>query len=262
MKRTFLLACCLASLASGVAAAAADVAPAARLSVAQIIDRNVDARGGLAAWRAVSGMTLAGDMDAGGKQNATLPFVLSLKRPNKTRLEIRFQDQTAVQVYNGAQGWKLRPFLGRNEAEPYTPAEAKLAAATTDLDAPLVDYAAKGTKVELEGTDAVEGKSAYKLRLTRKSGEQVNLWVDASSFLELKMDGEPRKMDGRMRKVAIYFRDFKKVDRLVVPYVTETVVEGVPGAHKMALKTVAVNPPLEDALFAKPQLAVARAPAQ
>ena len=30
----------------------------------------------------------------------------------------------------------------------------------------------------------------------------------------------------------------------------------------MAVKTLAVNPPLEDALFAKPQLAVAKAPAQ
>ena len=87
-----------------------------------------------------------------------------------------------------------------------------------DLDAPLVDYAATGTKVELEGTDAVEGKSAYKLRLTKKSGEQVNLWVDASSFLELKMDGEPRRMDGRMRKVAIYFRDYKQVNGLALPY--------------------------------------------
>jgi hypothetical protein len=236
MKRTFLLVCCLASLGSGVAAAAADVAPAATLSAAQIVERNVAARGGLAAWHAMSSMTLAGDMDAGGKQNTTLPFVLNLKRPNKTRLEIRFKVQTAVQVYDGAQGWKLRPFLGRNDADPYTPAEAKVAAAATDVDAPLVDYAARGTKVELAGTEAVEGKSAYKLRLTKKSGEQVNLWVDASNFLELKMDGEPRKMDGRMRKVAIYFRDYKKVDGLVLPYVTETMVDGVPGSHKMTIR--------------------------
>ena len=261
MKRNFLLACCLASLVSGAAVAATDVAPAAMLSAAQIVGRNVDARGGLAAWRAMSSMTLSGDMDAGGKHNTTLPFVLSLKRPNKTRLEIRFQDQTAVQVYDGTQGWKLRPFLGRNEAVAYTPAEAKLAAAATDLDPPLVDYAAAGTKVELAGTDAVEGKSAYKLRLTKKSGEQLNLWVDASSFLELKMDGEPRRMDGRMRKVAIFFRDYKKVNGLTVPYASETVVDGVQGSHKMTLKTVAVNPTLEDALFAKPQLAVAQAPA-
>ena len=90
MKRNFLLACCLASLASGAAAAATDVVPAARLSAAQIIERNVDARGGLAALARMSGMTLSGDMDAGGKHNTTLPFVLSMKRPNKTRLEIRF----------------------------------------------------------------------------------------------------------------------------------------------------------------------------
>ena len=30
---------------------------------------------------------------------------------------------TAVQVFDGQQGWKLRPFLGRREVEAFTPAE-------------------------------------------------------------------------------------------------------------------------------------------
>src|SRR5262252_8403967 len=124
MKRIFSLACCFASLVA-TAAVAVDVAPASNLTAAQIVEKNVAARGGLAAWRAINTMTMSGQMDAGGKQDAKLPFVMNLKRPHKSRLEIRFQDQAAVQVYDGAQGWKVRPFLGRNEVEPYTSAEAK-----------------------------------------------------------------------------------------------------------------------------------------
>src|SRR5438876_12020801 len=103
------------------------------LSAAQIVEKTVAARGGLQAWRAVETMTLAGKMGAGGNQRATLsvripgthdaqgalqgvrgrpaeevqlPFVMDLARPHKTRVELEFKGQTAIQVYDGTNGWK------------------------------------------------------------------------------------------------------------------------------------------------------------
>ena len=252
MKRQLFVLGCLAALI-------APAAGASDLTVAQIVDKNVAARGGLQNWRAVSNMTLAGEMDAGGKQDTRLPFVWTMKRPHKSRLEIKFYDQTAVQVYDGKQGWKVRPFLNRNDVEPYTTAEAKSAAGWQELDGPLVDSAAKGIKVELAGKEAVEGRDNYKLRLTLANGNQRNLWVDTKTFLETKMDGEPRRMDGRIRKVAVFYRDYKRVDGVTVPYTLETVVDGVKQSHKISVQTVAINKPLDDALFAKPQITLAKA---
>ena len=62
----------LISLAFAVSfAEAADVSPAAaKLSAAEIADKNVAARGGLQAWRAVQTMSLAGQLGAGGNQRA------------------------------------------------------------------------------------------------------------------------------------------------------------------------------------------------
>lgn len=280
MKRYFHLAVCFASLAAstalaampaskaamaGKAAPAGRVAPAAKaapeapvtpvtnMSAAQIVDKNVAARGGLAAWAAVNSMTMSGELEAGGEQNTPLPFVMTLKRPHKSRLELRFQDQAAVQVYDGAKGWKVRPYLNRNEVEPYTPAEAKSAAAAYELDGPLIDYAKKGTKVDLVGAQAVEGKNAYKLKLTFKDGTQRHLWVDASSFLEVKIEGEPRKMDGKPHNVAVYYRDYRTEKGLTVPRVLETAVDGIKQTHKIIIQSVAVNQPVDDALFVKPQ---------
>ena len=81
-------------------------------------------------------------------EQAELPFVMELGRGRKQRLEIQFNGQTAVQVYDGAQGWKLRPFLNRHDVEKFTPEELKAAAQQSDLDGYLIDYAAKGSKVE------------------------------------------------------------------------------------------------------------------
>ncbi|MDB5811717.1 MAG: uncharacterized protein JWN94_3839 [Betaproteobacteria bacterium] len=261
MMRFSMLVFGLVSIAAS-AAEPTDAAPAAALTAGQIIEKNVAARGGLQAWRAATTLTLSGQLDAGGKKNVELPFVMQMKRPHKSRLEINFQDQKAVQVYDGAQGWKVRPFLGRDEVVPFTPAEAKAAASWAELDGPLIDYEKKGTKVEAAGIEQIEGRPTYKLKLTLSNGEVRNVWIDAKNFLEAKIDGEPRKMDGKMRKVAVYFRDYKRENGLTVPRVLETVVEGMKPSHKMTIERVAISTPLDDALFVRPQLALVKTSTQ
>ena len=252
MLRKVFLSCMAMSVCMPLAmiGAASPQAPA-NLTAAQIIEKNVSAKGGLQAWRAVQTISFTGKMEAGGKQNTELPFQLKLKRPHKSRMELEFQG-TAVQVYDGTNGWKLRPFLGRDTVEPYSPEELKSASFESDVDGPLVDYTAKGNKVELEGVEKVEGQDAYKLKVTMKAGQVQHIWVDAETFLEVKVEGTPRRMDGRMRPVSIYLRDYKAVNGLMVPYVLETAVEGNKVTHKMFIENVAVNPKLEDSLFARP----------
>jgi outer membrane lipoprotein-sorting protein len=240
---------------------AASAAFAAELTAAQIAEKNAAARGGAAVWRAVQSMSMSGEMDAGGKTDAKVPYTMSLKRPHMSRLEIRFENQTAVQTYDGKQAWKYRPYLGRTEAEPLTAAELSSEQASDELDGALIDAERKGTKVELQGMEKVEGKDAYKLRLTKANGASRNLWVDAASYLEVKIDGEPRKLDGRPHKVAVFFRDYKTVGGLKMAHTLETVVEGVKQTRKISVKTVTLNPKLDDVLFGKPQPAAAAATA-
>lgn len=261
--------------------------PAER-EAAAIVEKNVAARGGLKAWHAVQSMSMSGKMDAGkardpeklarefqrpraevraaarlaiaqgdnGNADAekvvSLPFVMEMQRPRKMRLEIQFQGQTAVQVFDGVNGWKLRPFLGRREVEPYTADEMRAASAQQELDGLLIDYAAKGTKVELEGTESVEGHDAYKLKLTLEDGQVRHVWVDTQTFLEVKIDGNPRRLDGKDHPVETYLREYKSVDGLMIPHLIETSVEGVKGSQKITVERVALNPKLGDLRFAKP----------
>ena len=252
MLRKMIFLTILLSLAVPMTIGADVPEESAKLSAAQIVDRNVVARGGLQAWRAVQTMSYSGKMDAGGKQNVQLPFVIEMKRPRKTRVEIEFANDKAVQVYDGASGWKLRPLLGRRDVEPFSTEEMKSASMESELDGPLVDYSTKGTQVELEGVEKVEGHDAYKLKLTMKGGQVRHLWIDAQTFLEVKIEGVPRRMDGKMRPVEIYYRDYKSVNGLIVPYVLETTVQGAKQSHKITIESVVVNPKLENSLFTKP----------
>ncbi len=223
----------------------------------EIVEKNIAARGGLKAWREVQTMTLTGKMDAGSKKNVQLPYVMKLKRPKMSRLEIQFAGKTALQVYDGTNGWKVRPFLNRDEVEPFTAAEARTSAGEPGLDGFLIDHEAKGIKVELVGTDEVEGHHAYKLKLGMPDGQTRHLWVDAQSYLELKVEGIPRRLDGKMHSVETYYRDYTSISGLMIPFVLETTVDKVKPARKITVETVVLNPKLEDTAFAKPELPAA-----
>lgn len=262
-----------------------------KLSAAEIVSKNVAARGGLQAWRAVQTLSMSGKMQAGGDHHPTLPmpgarrpqkftepkpvaqaelpFRMDLKRGRKLRIELDFKGETSVQVYDGASGWMLRPYLNRTDYEPYSEEQTKTASEQSDLDGPLVDYAAKGTAVELAGMEKVEGRDNYKLKLTLKSGYSFHVWIDAQTFLESKIEGTPRRLDGKYRNVQIYCRDYHTVNGLQIPYLLETTVEsGAPVApgkperpqlltEKIEIEKVVVNPKLDDVLFVRPKSEVA-----
>jgi len=230
-----------------------------KLSVTQIVDKNVAARGGLAAWRAIQSMSITGKLDAGGKKDTLLPYTLQVQRPNKQRLAIEFAGETALQVFDGEHGWKLRPYLNRPNAEPFSADELRKAGEHPDLDGPLIDYTAKGNRVELEGTEMVEGQGTYRLKMTTKQGHEQHIWIDGSTFLEAKMEANPRHFDGRMRKVATYLRDYRRVEGVMMPFVAETRIEGVPGGHNMTIEKAVLNEKLDESAFAKPQALTAAA---
>ena len=276
MKRVSFATVVLALAPSWMAGADTSTkGPAAQLSAAQIVEKNVSARGGLDRWHAIQALEFKGKMQAGGNKRSTLaipgaktspeikmkrpdeqaqlPFVWDFSRGHKQRLEIEFNGQTAVQVYDGSQGWKLRPFLNRHEVEKFTPEELKATAEQCDLDGCLIDYAAKGSKVESAGVEKIEGRDAYKLKVTDKNGYERHIWVDAQNFLEVKVEGTPRRLDGKYHPVAIYLRDYRPVNGLMMPYLLETTVEGVRDTEKVEIEEIVSNPKLDASKFAMPR---------
>jgi outer membrane lipoprotein-sorting protein len=271
---------------------AADAGAQAGPSAEEIVQKNLAARGGVAAWHALKSMTWQGKMDAGygdstarseayvaqewgqkggakgsraarlaaqkgdtqkqAAKQVQLPFVLEMKRPGKSRVELEFAGKTAIQVYDGKQGWMKRPYLNRDDWEPFSAEQLKASAGQWDMDGPLMDYAAKGTTVALAGVEKVDGNDAYKLKLTHKDGTVQHVWIDRKSYLDVKVEGIPRRMDGKMRTVWVTQRDFRPVEGVMLPFVLETAVDGYRDTHKMVLEKVTLNPKLDDNLFTKP----------
>ena len=106
-------------------------------------------------------------------------------------------------------------------------------------------------RVELVGTEKVQDQSTYKLKVTLSGGQVRHVWVDARTFLEAKVEGSPRRLDGKPHNVEIYLREFKPEGGIVIPHVIETHVEGLRRAEKITIESATVNPKLDDSRFTK-----------
>jgi hypothetical protein len=91
----------------------------------------------------------------------------------------------------------------------------------------------------------------------------MHVWIDAHTFLEAKVEGLPRMLDGIYHPVEVYYRDYRSISGLQVPFVLETRVlpaaqkasgikSALPQPEKIILDKVVVNAKLDESLFTKP----------
>ena len=101
-----------------------------------------------------------------------------------------------------------------------------------------------------------------------KNGQAIHVWIDAQTFLESKIEGQPKRLDGTDHPVEVYFRDYRPVSGLQIAYVLETRVLQVAKtalglkdppvpAEKTIIDKVVVNPKLDESLFSKPEIGAA-----
>ena len=223
-------------------------------TVDELVARNVAARGGAKAWKAVSSLRLTGRMNVG--QGVLVPYVLDQKRPSKMCLEFVFDGGTAVQCSDGKSGWKVMPFRGRTKPEPMTEIELREAASSSDPSGLLFDHSARGHAVELLGREPALGKNVFKLKVTLPGGAVRWVYLDGETGLELKVEAQ-RTIGGVERRVETLYQDWKAAGGLLIPRRYETKTDGAKDTQFLTVETVLVNPAMDDARFVMPVAAVA-----
>jgi hypothetical protein len=223
-----------------------------KLSAEQIVARNVAARGGLEAWRKVQTMLWMGHIESVHATVPSMQFILAQQRPNRVRFEINALGDKTVRVFDGSGGWKLRPVHGRPEVQPFSSEELQFEQEGPGIDGVLIDCAAKGSSVEVQGVDQIDKRDAYHLVVHTASGETQHVWVDAKTFLDIRYDRPARAASGASRTVSVVYRDYKATDGLQIPSVIETGVGSGNTPDKMVIEKVLLNPTLDALTFSEP----------
>ncbi len=230
-------------------------APAAAQTADEVIAKSLEARGGLAKLKAIQAIRMTGRMSMGPME---LPMVIEIKRPASFRADVTVQGALAVQAYDGTTAWGIPP---RSPAQAQAlPAEAaKQMADQADMDGPLVDYKAKGHQVELLGQEKVEGSDAYRLKVTKKSGDVEYYFLDALSYLPVRVEAK-RTIQGTEIEGVSTIGDYKEAGGFLWPYSIQNAAKGRPEKQTVTVLTIEVNPTLDDARFKMPAARPAEAP--
>jgi outer membrane lipoprotein-sorting protein len=218
-------------------------------NVDEIIAKCVEARGGLKKIKAVQSERMSGQISFGPDTKGTL--LLEVKRPGKLREELTIGDKTMIRTTNGKAGWMIDPFAETTEARPLPADEMSNMAQKADIDRPLVDYKSKGNQVELVAKEPVEGKDAFKIKVTLSDGQRRYDYIGASTFLELKWEGIIRR-NGEEFQAVSHFRDYRNVEGLMIPFEIETEFPGNSVHQKIAFDKIELNPTIDDAQFENP----------
>ncbi|HKV09827.1 MAG TPA: PQQ-binding-like beta-propeller repeat protein, partial [Thermoanaerobaculia bacterium] len=194
-------------------AEATSVAKTETASVDEIVAKYVAARGGAERWRAVQSMELAGTYRSFSEDR---PFTLRRKRPGRYRFDTETMHAKVTVAHNGATPWWIFPPYGIQEATAVEGPDTVLIAREAEIEPVLLDYKAKGHKVELVGPGDINGQATVVLKVTLANGWVETWHLDPKTWLEVAVDSKvvdytqlPQEMQQRA-----YFADFRTVNGL------------------------------------------------
>lgn len=221
-----------------------------QLTVDELVAKNVAAKGGADALRALQSVRLTGKLLVNEGQ-IQLAYVETKKRPGAIRDEVTLQGMTAIQAYDGAQGWKVSPFQGRKDPEKMSADDTKSLMEDADIEGPLVDWKAKGSTVEYLGTEDVDGTQAHKLKVVRKNGDVTFVYLDPDAFLEIRKTSQ-RVEQGAQVEVETDVGDYEKVAGVYLPFSIESGRKNDPDKQKIVIDKAEPNVSVDDATFKFP----------
>ena len=217
----------------------------------EIIAKYVKTIGGMDKINAITTLKRSGKFTGGGGFEAVMGQ--ENKRPNLVREEFTYSALTGVTAYDGKTGWKIEPWDGKKDPEPLGEDEMKDILDDSDFDGPLVNYAAKGNKVEYVGMEPVEGTDAYKLKVTLANGDTRYYYMDTDYYVPIKVETK-RMVRGTEREFETSLGDYKEVNGVYFPYSFEVGVKSSPNRQKITWEKIEANVPVAESRFAKPEV--------
>jgi outer membrane lipoprotein-sorting protein len=229
------------------------LAPAAAHNATQITADEVVAKwlagtGGYARIKAVQSLKLTGTYTTG--EAAPVPYVMYRRRPNLYRWDRNVTGPTLVVAFNGKVTWWINPQGPRPVAEEMGADDARNVQGDATFEDELIDARQKGNRVELLGTDDVDGRAAYKLKVTRKDGGVERFYIDTQTFLKVK-HSLVFSFSGREYELDTFYGDYKPVEGVLFAHHIE---REFGGQHRvMIVKAIEVNRPIDGAVFDMPK---------
>lgn len=175
-------------------------------------------------------------------------FVQRMKNPNKFMLEADIQGQKMIQAFDGENGWMIIPWISP-DIQDLTGIQLKQAKEQTNIEGDLYNWEEKGHQAEYLGTEDVEGTETYKIKLTKKEGDEIFYFIDSESYVILK---ETRKMTVQENEIEIesFPGNYEMINGIAFPMSIKTSTMGQ--ETEILFDSVKIDLELDDSIFIRP----------
>jgi hypothetical protein len=222
--------------------------PTGEPTAEDLVARHLEALGGAEQLEAIETLSMSGRAKARPGQEALV--TREVRPPGRIRTEFSHQGVTAVFACDGTDCWYVDPMAGVFDAEPMLPEEAKRAIDSADVLG-IIDFQAKGHSAELLGTETIDGRETFKLRVTSAREAEYVTYLDAESAL-LVREVTTRTIRGRTVELVTDFADFRPVDGIVFPHSIRSHAQGRDEVLEVVVEKIEINAPIDDARFEMP----------
>jgi len=241
MVRVIRTSACLLAVVLTTAVADAQTAD-------EIVAKNLKAKGGVEKLKAMNSVKITGIISAQGME---MPMTTWAKRPNLMRREMQIQDKRVINGFDGSIVWAINPLVtGSDEPRELADPTAQMVKDDSDFDGVLLDYREKGHKVELVGTETLDGKKVHHLKITKKNGQVQHYYLDADSGLEVRTVMSISMGDAPM-EVTTDLSNYQQVDGVSMPFTMKQTAKAMVLAE-VKIEKVEFNVPVDDSMFKMP----------
>ena len=222
-------------------------------TVDEVVNKHIEAMGGAEKLKSLKSLYMEG---VAVMQNGNEIISKIYKVQDKLlRREIEFGMGSVTMIVTDKEGWSSNPRTGGAfEALPKEAVESQQM--ELDLAGPLVDYAAKGHKVELVGKETIGSTEAFKIKLTPKTGKEIIYYIDTKDHYIIRQTlkgggmfgggGQGRGNQGADAEFNINYSNYQKTpDGYVFAYALTIGNSG----NNMNYEKIEVNKPVDEKLY-------------
>ena len=216
-------------------------------TVDDVIQKYSKAMGGLAAFNAVKTMKTTGTITT---QGVDLSLTSQIINGKAVRTDVQAMGQSVINAYKDGKGWKINPFAGVTTITDMTPEELIDFKSQSMIASQLMDYKARGHKVELQGQEDVEGAKTYKIKLTNKDDNKVTTYFISVTDNIIVKSVSTRQVQGQDIEIETFYSDIKDFNGLKFPMVRIQKMQGQV-FQEIKIATIEFNVPIDEKIFDK-----------
>ena len=216
-------------------------------SAEDVIQKYTTAMGGLSAINAIKTMKMTGTLTA---QGMDLPLTIQIINGRAVRNDIDAMGQSIINAYKDGKGWKINPFAGATTVTDMTSEELTDFKTQSMFASNLMDYKARGHKVEYLGGEDVGGVKTHKIKLTTKDDNKVTTYfINTTDNMVIKSVGT-RSIQGQEMEIETFHSNVKDFNGVKFA-LTRTQKIGGQLLQEINIKDIQFNVTIDDKIFDK-----------